>query len=315
MENNEIKLDIIKIDTQIKKDNIYEDGDIKFQFCKDYNPENKSDQNNDIDFPKYIAKINLNSFKYLGILSKNLKKELYGCNCYENGDEYFGQWNKDKKEGYGIYYYKEKGGDEIKQIYMGEFKNNVKSGEGLYFHIFKSEHEEEITIPVDFNLAIGIFSGDTFIKGTIFSIKEGKRKIYKGKLSKEGKRNDENSELYEDNNKIFHGKFKEDDMIEGRIIMMKEGKKESGYYFTKKSEDDITFDNEKEEKDDNKFINKLNTINDIFKTKNIQDLFISIIEIRFKLNSSNSFDYMKNLNYETEVKQKLKDLYAKYFYY
>ena len=103
MENNEIKLDIIKIDTQIKKDNIYEDGDIKFQFCKDYNPENKSDQNNDIDFPKYIAKINLNSFKYLGILSKNLKKELYGCNCYENGDEYFGQWNKDKKEGYGIY--------------------------------------------------------------------------------------------------------------------------------------------------------------------------------------------------------------------
>ena len=164
-------------------------------------------------------------------------------------------------------------------------------------------------------MAIGKFSEDSFMKGTIFSMKDGKRKTHKGKINKEGKRNDDNCELYEDNNKIFHGIFKENEMIEGRIIIVKEGNKEKGFYFKKNGEDDINFDYEKNEKDDNKFMNKLIAINDVFEYKKIKDLYISIIEIRFKLNSSNSFDYMKNLNYENEIKQKLKDLYGKYFYY
>ena len=37
--------------------------------------------------------------------------------------------------------------------------------------------------------------------------------------------------------------------------------------------------------------------------------------LRFNLNSSKCFDYMKNLDFETEIKQKLKDLFGKYFYY
>ena len=105
---NEIKFDILKIDSLINnnKDSIYKEGENIFQFCPEYK-QNQNEEDEKIDIPKYLAKIKSPSFEYLGILSKNLKKENYGFNIYENGDQYFGQWNKDKKEGYGIYFYKE----------------------------------------------------------------------------------------------------------------------------------------------------------------------------------------------------------------
>ena len=69
-------------------------------------------------------------------------KENLGFNIYENGDHYFGQWNKDKKEeGYGIYFYKEEENNS-EQLYIGEFKNNVKSREGIYFKISKFDEEK-----------------------------------------------------------------------------------------------------------------------------------------------------------------------------
>ena len=278
MENNEVIFDILKIDANIKKDNVYKEGENKFQFCNGYNPDNQSEKEQNLDIPKYIAKITSNSFKYLGILSKNLNKESYGYYCYESGDEYFGQWNKDKKEGYGIYYFKEKDDEEIKQIYLGEFKNNLKSGEGIYFHISKLAQEQDIYIPLDFSLAIGKFTNDNFNKGTILSIKDGKRKLYKGKIGKDGQKSDDNAELYEDTDKIFHGKFENNEMIEGRIINVKEGIKENGYYFEKKKdEDDISLNYEKWEKDDNKYVNLLNVINELFEYSKIKDLFIKIL--------------------------------------
>ena len=161
-------------------------------------------------------------------------------------------------------------------------------------------------------MAIGNFAEDSFIKGAIFTVKDKHKKVYKGKINKEGKKNDDNGELYEDDNKVFHGIFKDNDMSEGRNIIMKDGKKESGYYFNKKSDEDIIFDYEKGEKDDDKYINKLNGLNFIFQNDKIKDLFINIIEIRFKLKSSNSFDYIKNLNFDVDIKQKLKDQYGKY---
>ena len=290
METNEIKFDILKIDEMIKQNDVYEEGDNKFQFYKEYNPDSKTEQGE--DFPKYIARVKSNSFRYLGILSKNLKKELYGYNCYDNGDEYFGQWNKDKKEGYGIYW------------------------EGIYFHISKLEQEEDIFIPIDFSLAIGQFLEDNFIKGIIFTIKDGKSKIYKGKINKEGKKDDDNAELYEGNNKIFHGIFKDNNICEGRIIIIRENQKDNrNYYFNKiNDDDDIKVDYEKGKENDEMFIKKLNELNDIFKYEKIKDLFIDIIMIKIKACSSNNFDYLKNLDYELDIKQNLKKQYGKYLY-
>ena len=313
---NELKFDVLKIDSSLKKEEVYAEGESKFQYCKEYNEE-KGEQDQKIDFPKYIANIKSSSFEYLGILSKNLKKENYGYNHFDNGDEYFGQWNKDKKEGYGIYFFKEEESSIIKQMYIGEFKNNVKSGEGIYFNVTKFEGEKNEK-PIDFTLVIGNFSEDNFIKGIIFSMNEGRRKIYKGKMNKEGKKNDENAEIYEDDNKIFYGVVKENMMMEGRIIIMKDGKKETGYYFTKKGnnsiDSDVDFDYDKEEKRDDKYIRKLNELNNIFDNERIQDLFVNVMKIRENANAKDNFEYMKQLNYDADVKQELKNQYGKYLY-
>ena len=321
--NSELKFDILKIDSTIKKNSTYEEEDNKFEFFSEYNPENESEQDQKIDYPKYISKIKFNSFEYIGILSKNLKKEVHGYNFFDNGDEYFGQWNKDKKEGYGIYFYKEdedQKSSAIKQIYIGEFKNNVKSGEGIYFKIinFEEEKRDDILVPNDFNLAIGQFEDDKFIKGLIYSMNEGKKKIYKGKMNKEGKKNDDNAEIYEDDNKIFCGIVTENVMVEGRIVIMKDGEKEAGYYFNKKenngTEGDIEFDYNKGEKNDEKYIKKLNHITDIFDNEVLKDLYVKVIKIRDNVTGPDNFEYIKNLNYDVDVKQELKDQYGKFLY-
>ncbi len=253
----------------------------------------------------------------MGILSKNLKKENYGYNQFDNGDEYFGQWNKDKKEGYGIYFFNEEkeNPDNIKQIYVGEFKNNVKSGEGIYFNISNFTEDKK---PLDFNLVLGNFAEDNFKTGIIYSMKEGKRKIYRGKMNKDGKKEDDMGELYEDKDKIFYGVIKDNVMIEGRVVIMKDDAKENAYYFTKKGNNvidgNVDFDYLKWEDKDDTYIKKLNELNNIFDNEKIQELFINIMQIREAANSGNNFDYIKNLNYDNDVKQNLKSKYGKYLY-
>ena len=317
MSKKEVKFDLLKIDDVIKNNTIYEEGGNKFQYCKDYKPDKKKEEDDNIDFPKYFAKITLNSFNYLGIVSKNLIRENFGYNCYDNGEEYFGQWKNNKRDGYGIYFYKDKGNDPIYQIYIGDFKNNSKCGEGIFFNISKIDKEEDMPIPIDFSLSVGNFDEDGFSKGTIFSIKDNKKQIYKGKVNKEGQRNDDNAEMYEDDNKIFHGIIKDNKLVKGRIIIMKEkGGKETGYYFNRKDEEgkEIDFDFDEGKNNDLNYINKLDKLINTFDYEKLKDLFISVIMIRIKANASNSFDYMKNLNYNVDIKQKLKDQYGKLFH-
>jgi len=314
---NEIKFDILKIDSRIKKDSQYQEGETIFQFCPEYKPETSAESDEKNDYVKYIAKIKFPSFQYLGILSKNLKKESYGYNQFDNGDEYFGQWNKDKKEGYGIYYFNEdkENIDTIKQIYVGEFKNNVKSGEGIYFNISNFTPEKK---PHDFNLAIGNFTEDIFKSGIIYSMKEGKRKIYRGKMNKDGKKEDDMGELYEDKDKIFFGVIKDNIMLEGRVIILKDNKKENAYYFTKKGKNvidgDVDFEYLKWEDKDDTYLKKFEEINNIFDNEKIQELYLNIIQLREKTECGNNFDFIKNINYDIDVKEEMKKKYGKFLY-
>ena len=47
---------------------------------------------------------------------------------YKGGNEYNGDWKKDKKEGKGAFIYKS--GSK----YEGSFKNNVKDGNGVFYY-------------------------------------------------------------------------------------------------------------------------------------------------------------------------------------
>ena len=336
IDNNELVLDVLKIDSLIKINNIYEENNLKFQFCLDYQSENVQEQDENIDYPKYISEIKFNSFNYLGILSKKFIKEIHGYKTFNNGDEYFGQWKQDKKNGHGIYFYKNEDKEEspfFNQIYIGEFENDIKSGKGVYFNVKKfSDNQKkgrtnpfELTIsegkedglltPLEFTVAIVNFINDNFSEGIVVRVEEGHQRIYKGKI-KEGKKNDEKGEIYEDENKIFIGNLKDNIMTEGRIIILNEGEKEEGYYFYKNGKDgkgDIEFDYNKGGFNDDHYIKKLNNFNSKIQCSDLQDLFISVMKIRERCNDEERFEYMKNLNYDIDIKQDLKEQYEKYF--
>ena len=313
---NELKFDVLKIDSRIKKDSQYQEGETIFQFSPEYKPDSLEDCDQKTDYLKYFAKIKTPFFQYTGNLSKNLKKENFGYNQFDNGDEYFGLWNKDKKDGYGIYFFKEETKILPHQIYVGEFKNNMKSGEGIYFNVSKFSPDKENS-PLDFDLIIGNFTDDIFQKGIIYNMKEGKRKIYKGKMDNDGKKNDEMGELYEDNDKIFFGAIKDNIMLEGRVIIMKDDKKENGYYFSRKGNnllDDVDFDYLKWEEKDDEYMKKLNELNNTLINEKILELFESIIQIREKAECGNNFEFIKNVNYDNDIKQMLKTHYGKFLY-
>ena len=333
MDNNQLVLDVLKIDSLIKIDNIYQEKNIKFQFCLDYQPEDVQDQDENIDYPKYISEIKFNSFNYLGILSKNFIKEIHGYKTFNNGDEYFGQWKQDKKNGHGIYFYKNEDKEEFNQIYIGEFENNIKSGKGVYFNVknFSDSKKDEasnpfeftnsegkkdgVPTPLEFTVAIGDFVNDNFSEGIVVRIEDGHQKIYKGKI-KEGKKNDEKGEIYEDKNKIFIGNLMDNIMIEGRIIILNKSIKKEGYYFYKNGKDgkgDIEFDYNKGGFNDDHYIKKLKVFNSKIQCSDLQDLFINVMKIRENCNEVDRFEYMKNLKYDIDIKQDLKEQYEKYF--
>ena len=319
---NRIKFDMFRIFNLINKNGSYKEGDYIFELYKGYQPQKPHEEEPE-DLPKYFVDIKSNECRYLGILSNNLKKEIYGYSRFNNGDEYFGQWNKDRKEGFGVYYFKEKDETQIKHLYIGEFKNNMKYGQGFYFKIKTFEKEKEnLTKPCDFTFSIGNFIRDDFEEGIIYNLEGEKRQIYKGKIDAKGEKTDENAEIYENKNQIFNGTIKDNIMLNGRIILLKEEEnelqKEEAYYFERKGDkipnDEIDFDYRKGEEKDEILIKKMKTLFDIYDCEKLKELYVKVMEFREKVCGQENFQYLKNLDYDVMIKEELKKFYVKYLY-
>ena len=319
----QIEFDMFKVLSTIKKEGSYKQDNCIFELYKGYKP---SEYEESDDTPKYFVDIKNAQCNYIGILSKNLNKELYGYSLYDNGDEYFGQWNSDSKEGFGIYYFKEKEKDESKiyHIYIGEFQDNKKSGEGAYFKIKKFEQEKEKeNVPIDFVFEVGYFSKDYFQSGVIYSIEDEKRKIYKGKLNNVGEKEDDNGEIYENENQIFNGCIKNNIMINGRIIVLKKEEneiieKQEAYYFerkdNKKESEEINFDYRKGEENDENLIKKMKEIFEIYDCDKLKEIYMKAIEFRENIKSQDNFQYIKDLDFDVMVKEEFKKMYGKYIF-
>ena len=118
-------------------------------------------------------------------------------------------------------------------------------------------------------------------------------------------------------NKIFFGNIQNNIMIEGRVIILKDGEKEAGYYFKKNENNnsnvgDFEFDYNKNKEEDENYIKKLDELNDMFQYEAFQDLFIDVMKMREKCNNQDNFEYIKNLNYNVDIKQELLEKYEKY---
>jgi len=314
------KFDLLKINSLIKKNTTFKEEDCIFEFYKEYNPKEEEEEANEI-IPKYIVDIKSEKFRYLGVLSHILTKEKYGYNLYDNGDEYFGQWNSNKKEGFGIYYFNDKDKNLITHLYIGEFEDNRKYGNGIYFKVKTFEEKENLNRPRDFNFMIGKFSFDNLKKGIIYDLEGDNRKIYNGKINDKGEKNDENAEIYENENKIFNGTIKNNILLNGRMIVLKKGEngteKEEAYYFErkddKKDDEEINFDYRKGEEKDDELIQKMKNRFDIYDCEQLKDLYMKALEIREKVLSPENFEFIKNLDFDIMIKEELIKLYEKYY--
>ena len=72
------------------------------------------------------------SEQYIGDWKEN-KKDGYGIKIYSNKDKYEGYWSKDLRNGKGTYWLCI-GKNKYRKLYTGDWKNNKKEGHGIYFY-------------------------------------------------------------------------------------------------------------------------------------------------------------------------------------
>ena len=278
----------------------------KFRLIKNLTKEEIQNKESNSEYPKYFSNISTKDFNYIGILSDQLKRDKYGYSQMDNGDEYLGEYNKEIREGFGIYkfYYDKKVEEGIQEIYIGNYKNNKKEGKGMYLKIYKSNKDEinnEINL-INFDSVIGNFEEDLFKYGKIFSSKNGVDIVYKGKVNDKGEPEDDDALIFEEGNKIFRGKINNGDMVEGRNIIVNEKyEKIKAYYFYKK-EGKYNFDYANKEEVDEECIKmmKENPVNNIGGI--IKNIFKEVI---IAFNKFKDYDSAINIDFENEIKNKI----------
>ena len=276
---NSIPFDILKIDDKIKKNNIYQNknNDQEFTFILNENSlDNKKE--------KFFASI-ISSFKYIGTLSDELKREGFGYYLYDidDGDEYAGNWSDNKKDGGGIYIYKKNENDR-EELYLGKWFKGCKHGRGIYFY---KMHKGENLTDGDYDVILGDFENDYYKEGYIISKKGEDETIYKGKMNRDGNKEDKHAMYFENGNKAFYGQFLNNEMEKGRILIFDENDTsviKSKYYF-EKIKNEFKFDIDKNKKYDDKLCEiKRNIENENLQNNLINDAYKFCIELIPKVN-------------------------------
>lgn len=228
----------------------------KFKHLEGLTKEELEKKDINSDFPKYFSQITTEQFKYLGVLSNQLKRIQYGYSSMENEDEFLGEYKNEIRDGFGIYKFRPS--DEEQDIYIGDYINNKKTGNGQYLKILKLVEEDSNGKPmlINFSCGIGKFEDDSFKEGKFFSVQNDVETLYKGKINELGTPSDEEGLILEGKDKLFVGKITDGEMIEGRNIFFGENyEKKKAYYFTKSDNKDSPYNfdlNKREEKDEEK---------------------------------------------------------------
>ena len=306
--------DVNEIDEKIDKEgqfiikNEKEGKKTTFKYIKNLCKEdiNKKDEN--AFYPKYFCEITAKNFKYIGILTNELKRDIYGYSLLDNQDEFLGEYKNQIREGFGIY--KFKSNEERQEIYIGEYINNKKEGKGIFIKINKiiKDDSNGNSVLIDFDSNIGAFKDNLFHKGIIYSLKDKAEKLYYGKLNDLGEQEDTEALLIEDKNKIFKGKISKGNLIEGRNIFINDKyEKTKAYYFTKEkrenNEESYSFDYNKNEKDDDENIKKVKDILERNYSEKMQEIF-NLLNNAF--NSFKNYEKAINIDFENDIKNKIK---------
>ena len=316
--------DVNEIDEKISKEGEYISGKESsnkaiFKFVPNISKENLENKDDNISFPKYFCEITAKDFKYIGILTNQLKRDLYGYSLMDNEDEFLGEYKNQIREGFGMYKFKsneekeekeeKKEKEEKEEIYIGEYINNKKEGKGMYLKINKyvKDDSNDNIILIDFDCNIGTFKDNILQEGIIFSLKDNKETLYCGKLNELGEQEDTEAFYIEDKNKIFKGIITKGNMVEGRNIFINDKyEKIKAYYFIinkKENTEGYEFDNNKNEEKDNECIDKAKELLDINHKKKIQEIF-NMVNNNFK--EFKEYEKAINIDFENDIKNKVK---------
>ena len=275
---------------------------IKENVTFSYLPETVKYENNE----KYFADIKNNNEHYIGVLTSNFNKELFGYILINQGDEYLGQFKKEKKNGFGIYKFNNKN-DKERDIFIGNFIENNINGEGIYINIINIMNNENDKSPKleKYNCYIGLFEKGIFKKGKIYTVENSSEKlIFKEDEKEEDNREEKEVINYERNNNVNlykKGKAKDKILYEGYAIYFndnKEIKNKFSFKYNDNLQYDFTYlDDEEIEK---QLIEECEKKNFLKYNETVQDIFTKIEEMIN--NMKNNFKYGRSLIIEDKFK-------------
>jgi hypothetical protein len=262
-------------------------------------PLNNSKNNDEIE--NYFVDIKNNSKEhYIGVLTKELTKDIFGYILFREGDEYLGQISKEKREGFGIYKFNS---DRINEedFYIGYFSNNKIDGRGIHINIIEHSPKNEL---IKYNCNIGTFQNNKFIKGKIFSYDNGFEQL---KFKDEDIKNDNGKKVIniEKNGGLItftEGILKDKKLIEGEVLTINDdGKVENQFSYTLNQELQYNYDYLDDKNKIEELNNQLKEIKFNKYSINIQKMYEKIIEIIEKVKGD--FNFAKDLIIEDNFKK------------
>ena len=192
--NEELLFDKNEIDKKIENKNYRHNEAIIFDFI-DKKMKTRENQ-------KYFVKIKQGNELYMGVLTEDFKKELFGYSLFKGGDEYLGEILEEKKHGFGIYNFKKE--NDIQDLYIGHFEDNIINGEGIYINILNEEKPKNKRSKYKlykYNCYIGEFEKGKFKKGKIYIFNQDFEKLTF--QNEEGQEQDSNEEFSIEKHKNF----------------------------------------------------------------------------------------------------------------
>ena len=262
-------------------------------------PLNRSKNNDEIE--NYFVDIkNNNKEHYIGVLTKELTKNIFGYILFKEGDEYLGQILKEKKKGFGIYKFNSDNNNE-EDIYIGYFLDNKINGRGIHIKIIEHSPKNEL---IKYNCNIGDFQNNKFINGKIYSYDNGFEQLkFKSKDIKNNNGKKVINIEKKDNLTTFtEGILKDKKLIEGIVLTINDKEKvENQFSYKINQELQYNYEYFDDENKIKELIKQLNEMNFKKYSINFQEIYEKIITIFEKVKGD--FNYAKDLIIEENLKK------------
>lgn len=175
----------------------------------------------------FIADINKNNIKFLGILNGKLQRESYGINYYTNGERYFGNYTKDLRDKHGVYLWPSK--IEVNrretEMYYGLWRENQKDDHGVYIWLSEDKKIKPFSNfdEANFNAYIGEIRLDNYVRGTYLIKNQNDFYLYHGNFSSEGKKYGDKCFYYNaSNDRLMYGQVVNDYFVSGYLAEFNE---------------------------------------------------------------------------------------------